>query len=893
MPATLCDRIGVGPRSALALVALCGLAASAPAGGDDRHAQCCGGGLRSLLDEPMRENFAPHRVADLSHMRLDLVVADMNTPVMRATQVLTLTPLGGALAQLPLDAVMLEIESVEAGPGSETTTGYLYDGRRLTVTFDPPVPVGRTVTLITRYRVTDPSRGLVWSPENPAIPGRAAQLHTQGQPQTNSYWFPTHDYPNERLTTEIVATVPAGFLVSSNGRLLNRSTEIKARREVEGVPGVAELQPYETFHWLQDKPHVPYLVSLVVGKFDVVDVGVKRKTPKRLAYPVRLSMPVYVPPGRGPEVEGTFGRTPDMIELFEKVLDEPYPWDRYAQVVVWNFGPGGMENTSATTLYDTALVHPSALDDHDRDALIAHELAHQWFGDLITCNSWEDVWLNEGFATYLEGLWFEHRDGAAGYELDVLDNADAVRAGDRGSAPSQEPMVSRRWNDPFDAFRRPSNPYPKGASILHMLRRSLGDDVFFKGVRTYVDRFKYRTVETADFRKTMEEVSGRSLEQFFAQWCHRPGVPRLKLQARWDSGRGVLSIAGEQTQTIDGDNPAFEFDLPVSVRTDTGPRGMAEARTVTLRFRGVSASGEVELPSEPVLVAFDPGQSVLAELTIDQPAAWWLAQLREGPTLASRVQAVRQLRAHKGERVSETLRRVALDRGEVVRLRTEAVKSLAARGDAHDVESLSSTAIDSWEVREAVVRALGELAAGDAGAKDATFFGLALNAVTRRARGDGSDKVWAAGLEALGRIGDERELAVFEAGLNAESQDDRVRQGALEGLGRMAHPDAMALVMRYTRDDADSRTRAAAVSALAGFARHKPDEVHARLVELLSDRSMRVRMSAALALVKVGGARSAEALRGWAGGWRDSAEAGFAERQAARIDAGGAGQRER
>jgi aminopeptidase N len=880
MPAVREPRYGVWTA-----VALCAWGAWAH-GFDDRHEVCCGWRVPAA-SEPMRENFAPHRVADLRHMRLDILIPDMNTPVMHATQVLTLTPLGGPLAMLPLDAVLLDVESVEAAPGAGTSTGFIYDGRQLVVTFDPPVPEDRTISLITRYRVTDPTRGLVWTPESPAFPGRAPQLHTQGQPQTNSYWFPIHDYPNERLTTEVVATVPAGFLVSSNGRLLSRTTEIKARREIGGVPGIAELQPYETFHWLQDKPHVPYLVSLVVGRFDVVDLGVKKKNPRRLAYPVRLSMPVYVPPGRGPEVEGTFGRTPAMVELFEKLLDEPYPWDRYAQLVVWNFGPGGMENTAATTLFDTALVHPSALVDHDRDALIAHELAHQWFGDLITCNSWEDIWLNEGFATYMESLWFEHRDGPVGYENDVLENFDAVIASDRGSAPEQEPMVSRRWDDPFDAFRRPSNPYSKGASILHMLRRSLGDEVFFRGLRTYVERFKFRTVETADFRKTLEEVSGRSLEQFFAQWCFRPGVPRVAIRAHWDTGRGVLTIAARQTQRIDGDNPAFEFDLPVFVRTDTGPRGLPQGHTLTLRFRGVEASAEMELPTEPVFVAVDPNMHVLAECTIEAPAAWWLRQLRDGPTLASRVQAVRQLRAHPGERVTETLRRLALDRGEHVRLRTEAVRALAARGNAHDVESLATTATDSWEVREAVVRALGDLASGDAGARDATFFALALNAVTRRAKGDPSGKVWSAALEALGKIGDDRELAIFEAGLEVESQDDRVRQGALAGLGHMAHPEALPLVMRYTRDDVYNRTRAVAIDALARFARHRPDEVHARLVELLSDRVLRVRMSAAQALAKIGGERGGRALRDWAATWRDPNDAAFALRLARRIEASG------
>src|SRR5688572_20052583 len=155
------------------------------------------------------------------------------------------------------------------------------------------------------------------------------------------------------------------------------------------------MKPYDTFHWVQDKPHVAYLVTMVVGKFDIVDVG----TPQ-------LSMPVYVTQGQGKNVQATFGRTKDMVDFFNKTTGQTYPWARYAQLCVHNFGAGGMENTSATTLYESCVIQPDALLDHDLDGLISHELAHQWFGDLATCNSWEHIWLNEGFATYATHLWF-------------------------------------------------------------------------------------------------------------------------------------------------------------------------------------------------------------------------------------------------------------------------------------------------------------------------------------------------------------------------------------------------------------------------------------------------------------------------------------------------------
>ena len=307
-------------------------------------------------------NYPPDRIVDHQHMRLEIDIPDMNVPRASAVQTLTVTAIGTPTASLTLDARLLDIRSVTS-PGRRVT--HEHDGRRLTMRFDPPLEPGIASDIVTTYTISDPPHGLLWLPEDPAWPGRPAQIHTQGQTDTNSYWFPCHDFPNERLITELIVTVPEGYLVSGNGRLLAR-----------------EMRPGRTtFHWLQDKPHVNYLVSLIVGKFDVVDLAQAPARSRDALRPAKaFEMPVYVPPGRGRDVAGTYGRTPEMIGLFERLTGEAYPWDRYAQLVVWNFGAGGMENTSATTMYDTAIIDPQGLLDGDLDGLIAHELAHQWFG---------------------------------------------------------------------------------------------------------------------------------------------------------------------------------------------------------------------------------------------------------------------------------------------------------------------------------------------------------------------------------------------------------------------------------------------------------------------------------------------------------------------------------
>jgi len=824
------------------LVALAGLALPALA-----HDETCEHAKRGVFipsmpgyDETTGRDlrvYPPDRVVDLKHMRLEVLIPDMNRPRLGVTQTYTLAPISQPASEIHLDAKAMTITSVSIG-GRDTS--FEHDGEHLVVRVTPALEPGVDAKLVTTYELDDPPVGLIWTPESPAWPGRAAQIHTQGQPQDNCYWFPARDFPNERLTTELVVTVPAGYHVSSNGVLASRERRIIPLEELADF-GVRALQPYDVYHWTQDKPHVSYLVSMVVGKFDVVDVGAGG-----------LSMPVYVPPGRGVDVPGTYARTPDMAALFSRLFDEPYPWGRYAQVVVWNFGPGGMENTAATTMYDTAILSPDAVDDNDLDGLISHELGHQWFGDLVTCNSWEHIWLNEGFATYCTALWFEHRDGPEAYAAAVQGAFDRVIESDKNSAPGDVGMASKVYSHPWEVFRRAANPYPKGASILHMLRQRLGDEVFFKGVAAYIDAHKLQTAQTSDLRSALERSSGESLEQFFTQWVERPGIARLEIKVVWDDAARSLRASVNQMQTIDGDNPAFEFDLPIFVQSATGDPGTIHVVPV----RGRSAEMTLQAESEPLVVAVDPGMSVLAEMKIDQPDARWATQLACGPTFASRVQAARALGSGNDTRHAEMLRRIAVSIGEPVGLRVEAVKALTARGSEVDVRSLVTTARDRWEVRQAVTEGIAALAMRGEYKERAPMRASIGEVLAERAQRDGSVRVRAAALRGLGTMGAVEYVPVVLAALDIPSQHDQIRQAALQAMADLAPPEGLSQSLRLAQPGMDSRTRAVAIECAARLATQDREAAFNAFSSLLGDRESRTRRAAGQALSTLGDERA-------------------------------------
>lgn len=540
-------------------------------------------------------NYPPHPLFDHMHLRIAMHIDDMESQRFDGEAALTCVPVGTARSVLTLDAApSIKVKSIRV---DGLPAQFEHVDHKLTITLPEeakPAPAA-PITVAIAYdasRTSSEGAGLVWLKTRPSRAERGPQIFSQGQANFNHYWFPCHDFPNDRLTTELIVTVPDGFTVLSNGRLIG-STPARTG--------------FTTWHWSQEQSHASYLVMVAVARFDIVELNTGRDGPPSKP---ALSMPVYGPVGTAERLRDVYKNTPRMITYFEQLFDEPYPWAKYAQVIVRGFNWGGMENTSATVMTD------ASLRGGDEDDLIAHELAHQWMGDLITCRTWEHLWLNEGWATFGEAMWREHVGGDKGYYDLVRSSVSRLRAQYKSNPaknPGSIPVVSNRYKVPDDAFNKRDDVYAKGGFILHMLRERLGDEVFWKGVRLYIDRYKFGLAETDDFRKCLEEVSGESLQRFFAQWCHRAGMPHVRVSTAWAEAGKKLVFTIDQVQPIDDFNPAYAFRLPIECVFEGG----AEPVWVDVPTQERTASMTVSLPAKPVRLRVDPSMTVLANFEVE------------------------------------------------------------------------------------------------------------------------------------------------------------------------------------------------------------------------------------------------------------------------------------
>ncbi|MBM4111741.1 MAG: hypothetical protein FJ254_10410, partial [Phycisphaerae bacterium] len=519
-----------------------------------------------------------------------------------------------------------------------------------------------------------------------------------------------------------------------------------------------------------------------------------------------------------------------------------------------------------------AWLSEAAAQDSDFESLIAHELGHQWTGDFITCTSWDHLWLNEGWATYCENLWFERRDGTDGYYDEVLDNARVARR-DRVDVP-HEAMCSKCWRDPGETFSRLANPYPKGASILHMLREMLGDRVFFAGVQLYMKRFGLQTVETDDFRKCLEDASGLSLEWFFDQWCMRPGTPELKVVPTWDGAARTLTVTVEQVQTIDEQRPAFRFTLPILVRTAGSERMLA------IETREKTATRTWELDGPPVLVAVDPRVAVLKTATIEMPTAWWLEQAMKGPNAACRRQAIQALGSRDEPGVATALDSIVRDPARRWSERQDAVEALFSLGSpaSREVAMLVLAEFTGVPANPATAQA-----ASDPRVRRTVIERLpqdtdpsAIVVAMRLVRDDGSPACKAAAIGALtamkDRWGDEAEAArtVLVDALAIESSGEKVRMAALDALADVPVPAALPAIRALAALGNLDRMRPSAIRAMASNLPPveqlaQREAVIAELVAMIDDQEERASRAAASQCARLKLAQARERLERMAG----------------------------
>jgi len=715
---------------------------------------------------PEELKFAADRPVDILHLRLEAKV-DLPGKRLEGRATIDLAALR-PVTTVKFDAIAFDVAQVEllrGDPLQPQPTRWRYDGEQIELALPQPLAVNERAQVRVAYTVREPEAGLHFFGPTAAQPEVPYQVWSQGETVDNRRWIPCFDHPNERQTTELLVTVPKEYQVLSNGRQVSRK---------ENADGSA------TAHWRQDKDHVIYLVTLVVGKFAVVE---QRWRGRPVSY--------WVPEKRRADIERSFGTTLRMLDFFSNRIGVDYPWDSYAQVVVEQFTHGGMENTAATTLSERTLHDERAHLDYSSDGLVSHELAHQWFGDLLTCREWAHTWLNEGFATYFEALWEEHDQGPDAFAYNMLGKARAAIDGGRDL-----PIVHRAYSGPWQQFD--ARAYPKGAWVLHMIRRQLGDELWWECIRRYVETYKFRCVETSDLRKSIEETTGRSFERFFYDWTERPGHPVLTVTTEWNNERKLAEIAAVQTQK----EGAFQFPLRLEFRF-----GGAEPREIVHEVTRKEERFVVPLPEPPVMVRIDPGSSVLMELTEQKGRDLRIAQLRADPDPVARIRAALYFGTTRNDQDRRDLI-AALESERIWGVQLELAKALGASGgDLSRDALLKAVAIAHPKARRAVMEALGNF-------RDDAAVETALRAVVEK--GDASVYVEAAAVAAWSALRPKGALDLLAQVLGRDSHNEVLREAALRGIGDQLDPKSRDLLVEWTRR---GKPRAARVGALAALAR--------------------------------------------------------------------------
>lgn len=711
------------------------------------------------------------READIERVTVELE-PDFATLSFKGKVTHAFKALAPELAELTLDARGLDVAKATDGAGK--SLDFDHTGDKLKVRLNKALKAGERGAVRVEYSGAygQGMDGAFLFKPDPRYPGQTELMFTQGQPETNSQWAPLYDYPNERASSEMTLVVPDGMTALSNGRL--------ASKEPGPRPGTTR------WHWVQERPHVSYLMAVYVGRYGKVEASaVSGGKSVPLAY--------YAPAGREQDAAVTFAKTPAMVSFFSEWLDSPYPWDRYDQVVNYRYG-GGMENTAATNIGERNLRDRRAMLAEDSDGLIAHELAHQWFGDLITCKDWSHIWINEASASYFQALWAQKDKGEDEYLWDLRGKARSY-FGEAGAY--KRPIVSDRYAHPWDVFDR--HTYQKGSYVMHMLRRELGDARFQAGWRRFVRSNQDTVADTEDLRRAFEDTTGRSFAEFFGQWVHGTGHPDLKLTLGYDHKEKKLSLTVKQKQAAKG--RAFKFKLPLQ---------LAGGKTVVAELSEEDQTVSWDVSSRPKWVAVDPGLAALAELELEWPEDMLLAELSDGPTGVDRARAAETLAKKGSPKVTAALAG-CLKKDAFWGTASTCAEGLARVGGKAALDALAAGAKrPEPRVRRAVANALGSF----------TRRAEALEPLKTLSK----DESWHVAADALRSIGALRlpeSRALLEERLKDESWHDAVAAGALDGLGRLNDRSLLPLFESWMGPGKSIYARDAALVAYARTADSK------------------------------------------------------------------------
>ena len=789
------------------------------------------GALMAPAEASGQFKYAPSREIDILHMILD-VTPDFEKRTVAGKVTLRFKPIAKPLDELRLDGIELTVSDVSS---TAKLLGWQATDKNVIVTFAEPLAPDREASVTIQYSAV-PKQGLYF--RTPEMGYKPEDMHvwTQGEPNEARHWFPCFDAPNEKFTSEVICHVPDAMTVLANGS--------RAGEEKDAATGLKAVR------WTQDKPHTAYLIAMVAGYIKGIE---DRHRDVPLAF--------YTPASQIGQARESFSETREIMAFFEKEIGVPYPWAKYYQVVVDDFSWGGMENTSLTILTDRTLHRPDTEQIQSSRGLVAHEMAHQWFGDLVTCKDWSHLWLNEGFATYYTHLYEGHKEGRDELLYGMYQAAKAFM-----STPNDtNAIVRRNFNNPEEQFG--FHAYPKGAWILHMLRSQLGDDLFRRCIKTHVELHAFGNATTEDLNKVIEELSGRSFDQFFDQYVYHAHQPELGVSYSWDERSKLAKLTITQNQKLSENVLLFNVPLTVRFKSKSGSVDRL------LRVKEKAEDFYLPLAEQPEVVRIDPDLALLAKISFSPPNAMLQAQLADKTDMLGRLMAVELLSGKKeslpklkealngdrywGARIaaSQSIRAIgtpealealaASTRQPDARVRRQITWDIAgfyrdpareallrlARDDKNpDIRSAAMAGLGAWptpEVRDEALKFLRSdsyravLADGALTAirshDDAAFIAPLLE-VLREKESSWPGGIFARGLDTLAwlsRHEEKKDSAREFLVARVNSAKKRVQQAALAGLGVLGDPKAIVILEKFASLPKETPERATAEKSLA------------------------------------------------------------------------------
>ncbi|MGJ1189850.1 M1 family aminopeptidase [Sphingobacterium siyangense] len=658
-------------------------------------------GISEAQQLPIDQQYraTPTKINNLVHTKLD-VRFDYTNQFLNGKEWITLQPHFYPTDSLRLDAKGMDIKQVSLVNGQQLVPlKYSYENNSLLIKLDRNYVAKEQYTVYLDYTAKpnllkvqgsaaiNDAKGLYFINPDERAPNKPRQIWTQGETEASSAWFPTIDRPNQKTTAEISMTVLDNYVSLSNGALSNQQKNSDGTR---------------TDTWKMDLPHAPYLFMMAVGDFKIYQDKYNN-----------IPVDYYLEPKYAPYAKDIFGKTPAMMDFYSKTLGVPYPWNKYAQIVCRDYVSGAMENTSATLHGEHVQKTKRELLDDNQEGTIAHELFHQWFGDLVTAESWSNLTMNESFATFGEVIWREHDGGKDRGDKSRFEKLQSyLKSTKNGKSPT---LARYYYHDKEDMFDNIS--YAKGSLILYALKEQMGDEAFYQSLKKYLTDNSFKTGEPQQLRLAMEEVTGKDWAPYFNQWYYQGGHPILKITTRNGENSVVLNVAQIQDSTVQ----TFQLPLAVDIYTKNGKIRQ------TFQLNRRNAQFMIPLPAAVEFIDIDPEKTLVGQIQIDKSDADYLYQYEHAPSFANRVGAIAYASKNPTNTISQQILTKALADTDAD-LAATAIQGLdlsnpAVRKSAEKTILALAEKSEASVIRASAIQKLAQT-------KDKKYKSLILNAVT-------------------------------------------------------------------------------------------------------------------------------------------------------------------